>query len=54
LFASAGYFDARLVRMEGFKPLFEHFEGVSDDKKAALQVSVALFDAPPRLLLGAG
>jgi len=50
LIASPGYFDARLVGGEGFKPRFERLECVSVDKKAALQVGVALFDSSPRLV----
>ena len=52
--ASPGDFDPRLVRSEGLKPLFQHLERVSDNKKATLKVGVALFDSLPRLILGAG
>ena len=46
--SSPGDFDARLVRSEGLKPLFQHLERVSDNNKATLKVGVALFDSLPR------
>jgi hypothetical protein len=51
--ASPVDFDARLVRIEGFKLLLQHFERVSDDKKASLKVGVALVDWLLRLMLRA-
>src|SRR6516164_1354409 len=51
---ASGDLDAFLVAAQLFEAVLQYFKRVPGDVEAPAKVDVALFDAPPRLLLGAG